>query len=193
MCKVNQNFCETSQYTERGIRGAHGYLCEYVVEDSRFLVKVPVECAAYGVLIEPQSIVEKVWNQVLRIQQRLVWQPHAALIIGSGPLGILAAATCRSLGLDTVVWSKSSMSSMNAEWVRHCGAVYVESGDEADALSKYASRTGKRFDMIWECNGHTPYLFEGIRPLASNGVFAVLGVSAGNRQISIPADLMRNG
>ncbi|MCU6710654.1 glucose 1-dehydrogenase [Paenibacillus sp. J5C_2022] len=185
-----QDFCESGQYTERGIRAAHGYLSEYIVEDSRYLVKVPADCAAYGVLIEPQSIVEKVWNQVLRIQQRLIWQPQAALIAGSGPLGLLTALACRSLGLDTHVWSKSPSDSVNAELVRQCGAVYAEARDEGETLTEYATAAGQTFDMLWECSGHTPYIFEGMRLLASNGVLAMLGVSAGDRHIRIPADLI---
>ncbi|MFD0960069.1 glucose 1-dehydrogenase [Paenibacillus chungangensis] len=185
-----QDFCESGQYTERGIRAAHGYLSEYIVEDSRYLVKVPADCAVYGVLIEPQSIVEKVWNQVLRIQQRLIWQPQAALITGSGPLGLLTALTCRSLGLDTHVWSKSPSDSVNAELVRQCGAVYAEARDKEETLTEYATAAGQRFDMLWECSGHTPYVFEGMKLLASNGLLAMLGVSAGDRHISIPADLI---
>ncbi|MED4602518.1 alcohol dehydrogenase catalytic domain-containing protein, partial [Paenibacillus validus] len=70
-----QDFCETGEYVERGIKGAHGYLSEYYVEDARYLVRVPAGLLRYGMLTEPQSIVEKVWDEVQRIQQRLVWQP----------------------------------------------------------------------------------------------------------------------
>jgi threonine dehydrogenase-like Zn-dependent dehydrogenase len=61
-----QDFCQTGNYVERGIKGADGFLCEYVVENAKYVVKVPEECLQYGVFVEPQSIVEKVWNQTDR-------------------------------------------------------------------------------------------------------------------------------
>ncbi|WP_248924815.1 glucose 1-dehydrogenase [Paenibacillus hamazuiensis] len=134
-----QDFCETGEYVERGIKGRDGYLSEYYVEDAAYLVKIPAACLEYGMLAEPQSIVEKVWDQVQRVQQRLVWEPKTALVLGSGPLGILAAMTCRCLGLETHVWSKSPASGAQAEFVRACGAVYREAGT---AVATSAGRTG---------------------------------------------------
>ncbi|KPV60891.1 glucose dehydrogenase [Paenibacillus sp. A3] len=195
-----QDFCETGQYTERGIRGAHGYLSDYYVEDARYLVKVPAGSLAYGILAEPQSIVEKVWNEVQRIQQRLVWQPRTAVVLGSGPLGLLAALTCRCLGLDTVVWSKSPDDSVGAELVRACGAMYARVEDEAaapadsggapvvSALGTFLQRNGRRADLIFECTGYSPLAFDAMAALGPNGVLALLGVTPGNRSIWISSD-----
>ncbi|GMX64205.1 glucose 1-dehydrogenase [Paenibacillus elgii] len=194
-----QDFCETGQYTERGIRGAHGYLSDYYVEDARYLVKVPVGSLAYGILAEPQSIVEKVWNEVQRIQQRLVWQPKTAVVLGSGPLGLLAALTCRCLGLDTVVWSKSPNDSIGAELVRACGATYARAEDEAapagsggapavSALGAFLQRNDRRADLIFECTGYSPLAFDAMAALGPNGVLALLGVTPGNRSIRISSD-----
>ncbi|MDB4867131.1 MAG: glucose dehydrogenase, partial [Cohnella sp.] len=82
-----QDFCQTGNYVERGIKGADGFLCEYVVENAKYVVKVPDECLLYGVFVEPQSIVEKVYNQTLKIQQRMIWQTQTVRVLGSGPLG----------------------------------------------------------------------------------------------------------
>lgn len=195
-----QDFCETGQYTERGIRGAHGYLSDYYVEDARYLVKVPAGSLAYGILAEPQSIVEKVWSEVQRIQQRLVWQPRTAVVLGSGPLGLLAALTCRCLGLDTVVWSKSPDDSIGAELVRACGATYARAEDEAaapagsggapavSALGAFLQRNDRRADLIFECTGYSPLAFDAMAALGPNGVLALLGVTPGNRSIRISSD-----
>ncbi|MBU7318050.1 glucose 1-dehydrogenase [Paenibacillus oleatilyticus] len=195
-----QDFCETGQYTERGIRGAHGYLSDYYIEDARYLVKVPAGSLAYGILAEPQSIVEKVWSEVQRIQQRLVWQPRTAVVLGSGPLGLLAALTCRCLGLDTVVWSKSPDDSIGAELVRACGATYARAEDEAaapagsggapavSALGAFLQRNDRRADLIFECTGYSPLAFDAMAALGPNGVLALLGVTPGNRSIRISSD-----
>ncbi|WP_239633374.1 glucose 1-dehydrogenase [Paenibacillus sp. H1-7] len=192
------DFCETGHYVERGIKGSHGYLSEYYVEDAAYLVKVPAACLSYGVLTEPQSIVEKVWDQVQRIQQRLVWQPKTVVVLGSGPLGLLAAFTSRCLGLDTVVWSLSPSDSAAAELVRACGAEYRQAGAPgaagadgaapAETLSGFLQQSGKRADMIYECTGYSPLAFEAMTALAPGGVLALLGVTPGGRSLTVSAD-----
>lgn len=188
-----QDFCQTGRYLERGIQGADGFICEYIADHAKYLVKVPVECLAYGVLVEPQSIVEKVWNQAQIIQQRTLWQPQTALILGSGPLGILAALTCRVLGLDTYVWSKSDSESLNAAMIRSVGAHYRQAvsaaeGEFFSGLTEYANELGKSFDMIWECSGHAPLGFEAIPLLNRNGILALLGVTPGKGRLDLPSD-----
>ncbi|KIL39824.1 glucose dehydrogenase [Gordoniibacillus kamchatkensis] len=198
------DYCESGQYTERGIKGRHGYLSEFYVEDARYLVKVPPSCLAYGMLAEPQSIVEKVWDQVQHIQQRLVWEPRTALVLGSGPLGLLAAWTCRCLGLDTYVWSKPPETSLSAELVRAAGAQYKQAGGGSatdgaggsgsaagggsTGLKDYAAQLGGKIDLIFECTGYSPLAFEAIDALGPNGVLALLGVTAGERKLEIPSD-----
>ncbi|NBD24858.1 glucose 1-dehydrogenase [Paenibacillus glycinis] len=188
-----QDFCQTGRYTERGIKGADGYLCEYVAEHSAFVIEVPEACLPYGVLVEPQSIVEKVWAQTLKIQQRMIWQPGTVLILGSGPLGILAAMTCRILGFDTHVWSKSDAASANADILRRIGAHYREADSSAEdafksGLTAYAERLGTGFDMIWECTGHAPLGFEAIPLVRNNGILALLGVTPGSGRLDLPSD-----
>jgi len=79
------DMCLNGQYTERGIKGRHGFLAEYYAETPNFLVKVPRELATFAVLLEPLSIVEKAVEQMKRIQSRLVWQPERAVVLGAGP------------------------------------------------------------------------------------------------------------
>ncbi|PYI54800.1 glucose 1-dehydrogenase [Paenibacillus flagellatus] len=185
------DYCESGHYTERGIKGANGFLCEAYKEDARYLVKIPPECAPYGMLVEPQSIVEKVWDEAQHIQQRLVWEPKTALVLGSGPLGLLAALTCRTLGLETFVWSKSPNDSLPAQLVRRIGASYRPASDDpSDTLTSFVRSTGRRIDLIIECTGYSPLAFEAIETLGPNGVLALLGVTPGSREIRIGADLL---
>ncbi|TMV48987.1 glucose dehydrogenase [Paenibacillus mesophilus] len=203
-----QDYCQSGAYTERGIRGADGFLSEYVVEQARYVVPIPAVCAPYGVLVEPQSIVEKVCSQIAIVQQRVKWEPRTALITGSGPLGILTALTCRTMGLDTHVWSRSGDDSVNASLIRRCGAFYHEAKDDGgtalpdtqppgaedrhftSGLQQFAESQDIRPDIIWECSGHTPLAFESIQLLNPNGVLAILGVTSGSRRLHIPCDLL---
>jgi threonine dehydrogenase-like Zn-dependent dehydrogenase len=194
------DFCESGHYVERGIKGAHGFLSEYYIEDARYLVQVPKSALSYGMLAEPQSIVEKVWDQIGRVQQRLIWEPRTVLILGSGPLGLLAAMTCRALDLNVYVWSMSPEDSEQAHIAQNCGAVYQRSGgvdalsgaegDKLSTLTQFAERLGTQFDFIMECTGFSPLAFEAMSILGPNGVLALLGVTPGNRKLEVPADVL---
>ncbi|MBP1963532.1 glucose 1-dehydrogenase [Paenibacillus aceris] len=186
----HSDYCQTGEFVERGIKGAHGFLSEFYKEDGRYLVQVPSELLEHGVLVEPQSIVEKVWDQVLRVQQRLIWEPKAALILGSGPLGLLAAITCRVLGLDVYVWSRSPQDSLQAQLVKDCGGVYQPAEDGGISLTAYAEGLGKPLDLILECTGFSPLAFEAMSVLAPNGVLALLGVTPADRKLEISSDML---
>jgi threonine dehydrogenase-like Zn-dependent dehydrogenase len=191
-----QDFCSTGRYTERGIREADGFMSEYVVENARYVVRVPANCKPYGVLVEPQSVVEKICRQAAVIQERLLWKPQTALVIGSGPLGLLAALTCRTMGLDVHVWSKSPDDSVNAEIVRRCGVHYhyadetraAGNGAFASGLTETAAEWGRGIDWIWECSGHSPLVLEAMTILNPNGLLALLGVTPGHSVIEAPSD-----
>ena len=65
-----QDFCITGDFTERGIKGPHGYMTEFVVEDEQYVVKVPRELRDVAVLIEPLTVAEKAAEQVRVLTQR---------------------------------------------------------------------------------------------------------------------------
>ena len=65
------DFCITGDFTERGIKGAHGYMTEIVVDDQRYVVKVPKELRQVAVLLEPLTVAEKAAEQVRALAARL--------------------------------------------------------------------------------------------------------------------------
>ncbi|WP_254777034.1 hypothetical protein [Paenibacillus sp. yr247] len=112
---------------------------------------------------------------------------------GLRPLGILAALTCRVLGFDTYVWSKSDSESLNADIIRSIGGQYRQAESSVDGpffsgLTEYLKQMGKSFDMIWECSGHAPLGYEAIPLLSNNGILALLGVTPGNGRLDLPSD-----
>ena len=67
-CRSGQNdMCITGDYTERGIKGQHGYLSEYYVERQEWLTVIPAEIAETGIFLEPMSVVEKAIRQTKKI------------------------------------------------------------------------------------------------------------------------------
>ena len=90
-CKAGESdMCLWGDYTERGIKGAHGYMAQYYADSPDFMVKIPEALRSFAVLLEPLSIVEKAIFQAWKIQERLVWQPKKAVVLGAGPIGLLA-------------------------------------------------------------------------------------------------------
>jgi threonine dehydrogenase-like Zn-dependent dehydrogenase len=116
-CRADrQDFCFTDDFTERGIKEAHGFLAELVVEDERYLATVPRELRDVGVLVEPLTIAEKALTQIWQVQERLPWscpvepdkQPghcRSALVLGAGPIGLLGAMALIEAGFATFVYS----------------------------------------------------------------------------------------
>jgi hypothetical protein len=62
------DMCETGLYSERGIKGLDGYQTEYVVDHEQYIVRVPPELEAVGVLTEPFSVVEKAIAEAMQLQ-----------------------------------------------------------------------------------------------------------------------------
>ncbi len=59
-----QDFCYSGDFTERGIKGRHGYMTSLVVDDERFMNVVPRELRDVAILVEPLTIAEKALLQV---------------------------------------------------------------------------------------------------------------------------------
>jgi threonine dehydrogenase-like Zn-dependent dehydrogenase len=91
-----QDFCYSGRFTERGINQLHGFLCEFVVEEERYLTPAPRALRDVAVLVEPLTIAEKGITQLWQVQRRLPWaeagrNSHRALVLGGGPVGLLGA------------------------------------------------------------------------------------------------------
>ncbi len=94
------DMCLTGQYKEHGIKGLHGFCSEYSVSDLNFLVRIPKKLTNLAVLLEPMSVAEKAVLQSFKIQERMIWKPKRALVLGAGPLGLLTTILLRTKGLD---------------------------------------------------------------------------------------------
>ena len=97
-CKAGENdMCSSGKYTERGIMRRHGYMAQYYAESPTFLNKIPKEIRDFAVLLEPMSVVEKGIDHTYLLQHRLKgWKPKFGMVLGAGPIGLLAAAVLRA-------------------------------------------------------------------------------------------------
>jgi threonine dehydrogenase-like Zn-dependent dehydrogenase len=179
-----QDFCATGDYTERGIKGRHGFMTEQFVDDARFMVRIPGELRQVGVLTEPLTIAQKALEQLWVIQERLPWidpalpprergRGHRALVLGAGPVGLLGAMALLLAGFETTVYSLSPAPNPKAALAESIGARYIASAeDDLDALVTAAGQP----DVVYEAAGVASLAMETTRVLGPNGVFVLTGV-----------------
>ena len=187
-----QDFCITGHFRERGIKEADGFMTELIVEDERYLVRVPRTLAEVGVLIEPLTIAAKASVELEAILRRYPWEPTGlrALVLGAGPIGLLGAMMLVARNVDTFVYSLEPADSDRAQLVRSFGADYISARDTQ--LSALSSRVGV-FDIMFEAVGTAKVAFAALDALAPNGVFIFSGVPAGNTPFEIDLNsIMRN-
>ena len=192
-CRIEQSdFCSTGHYTERGIRGAHGYLAEYFAERPQYLVAVPLERRDLAVLVEPTSIVVKAFEQVLGTGERLPfqWEPRRALVLGAGPIGLLATYLLRLRGLEVFTAARTRAPTFQAELAEASGAHYLSTEDHpVDTLGDVLGG----LDVIVEASGSSEVAFEALGILGVNGVLCLMSVSGGGRKVEIPTDALNLG
>jgi len=198
---ARQDFCSTGEFTERGIRGAHGFMTEFVVDDERYMNVVPPGLRRVGVLTEPLTIAEKAVLEVWKVQQRLPWlrparpgQPpghgQRAVVLGAGPVGLLGAMVLVNAGFETTVYSRASGPRDNSGLVRSFGARYVAA--EGVTTTQLAEQIGN-VDLVYEATGASRVAFEMLESLGTNGIFLFTGVPGRKGPIEVDTDLiMRN-
>lgn len=175
-----QDMTTDDEYIERGISRRHGYLTERVVDHVDYAVRVPPGLRHVGVLLEPTSVAEKAIRQAYEIQRRLgVWRPRRAVVLGAGPLGLLATMALRVRGLDVVTYALAPKPNANADLCEAVGARYVSA---ADAPLKEAVRVFGAVDLMVEATGFSPLVFEAMERLGKNGVLVLTGIAGGDRR-----------
>jgi threonine dehydrogenase-like Zn-dependent dehydrogenase len=169
-CREGQSdMCLDGDYYEHGIFRLHGFASDYALSDPRFLVKVPDSLRDVAVLLEPLSVGVKAVAQILKIQERMVWDPRDALVLGAGPLGLLTSMVLALKGLDVTVVATRGHESLKAEIVRQVGGTYVR------AIDTPVKDMEGGFELIVEATGRLSPAREALSILERNGVMCFLG------------------
>jgi len=196
-----QDFCFTGDFRERGIKQAHGFMTERVVDDEIYMNVVPRQLRECAVLVEPLTIAQKALMQVGQIQRRLPWacpdepeRPSAhcrnAVVLGAGPVGLLGAMALVNAGYRTWVYSRTPAPNPKASLVESFGARYVSS--ETESPENLARMVGN-VDLVYEAVGASRVAFDVMRVLGTNGIFVFTGVPGRKAPAEVDTDLlMRN-
>ena len=184
------DMCLKGNYTERGIKGQHGFMAEYYSEAPEHLVAIPESLSRVGVLTEPLSIVEKAVYHAFKIQERMQWEPSRAVVFGAGPIGILASAILSSRGLDTYTVAREPTGTPRDQLLRRMNVTYLDINQ--DPIASLAAKLGN-IDIIVEATGNSSVAFQAMSILGTNGVLCLTGVSAGDKKIEVPSDTLNLG
>lgn len=195
------DFCVTGDYTERGIKGAHGFMTEYVVDHERYMHVVPPGLRDVAVLTEPLTIAEKALYQVRQIVRRLPWlnpdlqeearrQKLTAVVLGAGPVGLLGAMALNVAGFDTFVYALPPAPNPSSHIVEVIGGRYYSQGKIPVEVQ---TALFGHIHLVYEATGVSRLAFEVWKLLGPNSAFVFTGVPSLKGSIEVDADLlMRN-
>ena len=190
----------TGDFTERGIKGLHGFLAEYVVDDAQYLHVVPRALRNAGVLTEPLTIAEKAFVQASHIEQRMPWlvgiTPQSperdeltAAILGAGAIGLLGALALRAMDIETYVYDRVPPPNAKSRLVELIGAHYISPTDSSSSFTDLISHV----HFIYEAVGVSQLAFQAIMALSPNSILVFTGVPGLGAYQELDTDtLMRN-
>jgi len=158
-----RDLCISGKYTERGILRLHGYFTERAVDAEEDLVRVPLKLVDFGVLIEPLSVAEKAIVRALAVHEG---EPRTALVLGLGPIGMLAAMALKVRGYAVRVHSLEPADHPRAAILRLQDIPY-------EPVS-----TGSA-DIVIEAAGSTEAALQALQQMPPLGVMVVLGAPDG--------------
>lgn len=194
--KGRPDFCLTGDFTERGIIGAHGYLCERFIDSQEYFFPVPDELREVGVLTEPLTVAMKALIQIRDVQDRLPYIDKASLkkgelegltgiVLGAGPVGLLGAMALLNAGARVYVFSRHPEPNPSAAIVEEAGGEYVSS--QTVSTEQLMEMAGPA-DIIYEATGASQFAFEMTELLGRNGIYIMTGVPGRKGPVKINAD-----
>jgi threonine dehydrogenase-like Zn-dependent dehydrogenase len=168
-CAVGEwDMCSNGGYTERGIKQADGFMAERWRIEPDYAVRVDQGLGSLGVLLEPATVVAKAWEHVAAIGRRTFWDPHTVLVIGAGPIGLLAALIGVQQGADVHVLDRVT-SGPKPALVKQLGATY-----HAGALTGLGSHP----DIVVECTGVVRLIRQAMETISPGGIICLTGVGS---------------
>lgn len=168
------DMCRNGLYTERGIKGLHGFGSERFRIEPSYAVKVDPMLGELGVLLEPASIIAKAWDHIERIGRRFhSWEPHKLLVTGAGSIGLLAALMGQQRGYEVHVLNRSTKG-LKPQLVRDLGAHYHS--DPLDLIELDP-------DVIIECTGAPTVIANVLGRSAPSGVLCLAGLGSNHESM----------
>jgi threonine dehydrogenase-like Zn-dependent dehydrogenase len=193
----------TGLYKERGLHKFDGFLTEYVVDQEKYMVRIPPEFVKLAVFAEPLSIVEKAIEQVRLIQSRLPWScshpEHSfqsvewggcktALVVGAGPLGLLATALIRLARARTYNTDILPEETVKAQLVKSMGAHYIDAGTKTpQEIVEICQRHDGHLQVMLDASGAAETGLRLVPLMSRSSIVVATGIPRGGTKIELDA------
>jgi glucose 1-dehydrogenase len=148
--------CSNGGYTKRGINQVDGFMADRWRIEPEYAVRVDKGLGLLGVLLEPTTVVAKAWEHIAAIGRRSFWEPSTILVVGAGPIGLLAALIGVQYGGDVHVLDRVT-SGPKPDLVQALGATYHTGA---------VSELGLSPDIVVECTGVAPLIRDAAEAVA---------------------------
>jgi threonine dehydrogenase-like Zn-dependent dehydrogenase len=202
-CLHNQSdMCLTGLFTEHGIHKLDGFLTQYTVAEEQYVVKVPQELTRLAVLAEPVSIAEKGIEQIKHIQSRIHWycghSEHSwdseqwggckvALVVGAGPLGLLATALLRLAGVTTYTSDLLPESHPRIKLLADTQTHYIDARKKTPKEVVQLCCTAGSLDIIFEAAGAATTAVALIPYMSRSSIYVMTGIPREELRIELDA------
>lgn len=168
------DLCLTGTYAERGITALDGFGAERFRIEPAFAVRVDPALGGLGVLLEPASVLAKVWERLDRLAGTgPTGPPRTVVVTGAGTIGLLAALLARQRGHEVHVVDRAT-DGPKPGLVRDLGAAY-HSG----------LPPGLAADLAVECTGVPEVVVGLLGLLARGGTACLVGVAPPGRRLEV--------
>ncbi|KAI1786916.1 GroES-like protein [Ganoderma leucocontextum] len=159
-----RNVCPHTTFI--GIGGCGGGLAEYISVDEDLVHALPEGIPLdVGALMEPLAVV---WHAVKRSNMRA---GDKVLILGAGPIGLLAVRVARVFGASWVSVSEPALKRQQLAISQGADVVYNPTSPGVDVPAAVRQATGDRgADVVLDCAGNQRTLdtaFQAVRPRGS--------------------------
>jgi threonine dehydrogenase-like Zn-dependent dehydrogenase len=166
-CAVGEwDMCSNGGYTERGIKELDGFMSERWRIEPDYAVRVDTSLGLLGVLLEPTTVVAKAWAHIIAIAQRTFWEGRTVLVVGAGPIGLLAALVGTQLRCDVHVVDRVT-EGLKPSLVEELGASYHTGPIDELGVSP---------DIVVECTGVGELIQQAVHATASGGIVCLTGI-----------------
>ncbi|KAH9848120.1 alcohol dehydrogenase GroES domain protein [Lenzites betulinus] len=142
-----RNLCRNLTFI--GIGGRGGGLAEYICVDQQFVFPLPSHVPLeIGAMMEPLSIV---WHAVKRSAFK---KGDAVLILGGGPIGLLALRVVKAFGASWIGLSEPAQKRRELASQNGANAVFDPTAKGVDVPAETIKATsGRGADVVFDCAG----------------------------------------
>lgn len=159
--------------------GIHGSMAKYLAMPEQLLHRIPDSLD-----FDSAAMVEPTANAVHDVLERAgVTAGDFVVVLGPGPIGLLAGLTARAAGARHVVMiGAAADEALRLEKARQIGFETVLNASRDDAAAIVADLTGGvGADLVVECSGAAPAIASSVELIRKRGKICAIGLPAGQK------------